>query len=89
MRFVMSLCLRDMLCMADPVTGREELWVVKAFSVGKAPRYQPDIQLIRHTTAHPGKHGDLRVRNWEKKFHKQDARKVTVDPIGRISACND
>lgn len=89
MGFVMSLCLRDMLLMQDPDTGRDELWVVKAFSVGKTPRFQPDIQIIRHTTAHPGKHGDLRITNWETKFRKLNPRKVSVDPIGRISACND
>jgi len=82
--FLMSLCINDMVHLTDPQTGEVRLYRVQKMSAGSHK-----LMLRLHTAA---KRDDpttaVDVSSWNT-LKAANARKVVVDPIGRVLPCND
>ncbi len=88
-RFVFSLSLRESVIMKTD-DGTEECFIVNGISQAKNGRIE--LEFRRHADARPiavlKKMGG-RVRKTPKSLHKAEARKVVIDPRGRIRRAND
>lgn len=81
-RFVMSLCINDMVEIED--NGIKKCYRVQNMSSGK----QFEIRLKQHHDALRDINGNtLRIRS--NKDIKRISRKIFIDPLGNIFACND
>ena len=82
----MSLFINDMVMLTDPQTGQSDLYRTQKLSVvgGK-----PDLSFRLHRAARiDNDQEQWRICSW-KNLKNANPRKVTVDPLGRVSACND
>jgi CRISPR-associated endonuclease Csn1 len=83
-KFVMSLCINDMVLMTDSQTGEVGLFRVQKMSSGV-----PFLELRWHTAATiQDKATRYLIATWDK-LRSCAARKVLVDPIGRLLPCHD
>ncbi len=87
-RFVMSLCINDMIELNHPETGNHDLYRIQKISV-KFTFGSPYIFFRLHTAAKIDNDQTLvRIQSWSKLRGLQPT-KVTVDSLGRVSASND
>ena len=84
LRFVMSLCINDVLQITDAKTGEVRLYRVQKMSSGV-----PMMELRFHTASRiDDKATRFLIATWDK-LRSLNAQKVIVDPIGRVFPCND
>jgi hypothetical protein len=82
--FLMSLCINDMMILTDPQTGEVRLYRVQKISAGSHKlmlRFHTAAMIDDPTTG-------VDVSSWHT-LRAFNARKVIVDPVGRVLPCND
>jgi CRISPR-associated endonuclease Csn1 len=83
LRFIMSLCINDLVQLTDDKTGEVTLFRVQKVSAGGHPL------VLRLHTASRIKDKDTVVDKGWKTLQAMHLEKVQVDPIGRVNPCGD
>ncbi len=90
LKFIMSLCINDMVIMTNPKTQKLELYRIQNISVSS-----PLLTLRYHTAARTDDKNSEEIKatrhlvaTWPS-FQKLNPQKVAVDLLGNIHPCND